>query len=95
MRARHACGNVSEDQVIPAEVTHEAVTGRQIDTHRPFFGGDLVANIAQCVVDDAHLHGNPRHEIAMDCRFEPDFQTQASADPEAGQAGGSGNAVGK
>ena len=46
-RARYACADVGEDQVVPAEQRDQAVGGGQVDTLAPFLGAELVAAIGQ------------------------------------------------
>ncbi|SPA30435.1 hypothetical protein CBM2637_B100267 [Cupriavidus taiwanensis] len=41
-RVRHARRDMREDQVVPAEVRHQPVRGRQVDAHLPFGVGDAV-----------------------------------------------------
>jgi hypothetical protein len=38
----HPDGDVREDEILPAEVRHQPVAGRKVDTHSPFLGRDLV-----------------------------------------------------
>src|SRR4026208_471444 len=59
MRAGHARRDVREHQIVPAEVRHEAIAGREIDARPPLLRSDLVANVAELAVDDPHLHKSP------------------------------------
>ena len=59
VRAGHARRDVREHQIVPTEMRHEPIAGREVDARRPFLRRDLVANVAERVVDDPHLHKSP------------------------------------